>query len=192
METEEIHVPILVVKSVEGQIEEVKIVDDKSLTDVLREYVKKAADEWNPQLSDLTVMRTHYELRYKIPIDPDLYDIVTGLGLELEREGNEVIVRLPVFTISYDNRWSGDTYRDIKVYVVTYLIEDSIKDQIVEYAKETTAREKSLGGETQLELTPEQLQRLEEGLSEVEAVEAAETQASSGKKRRRSRKKKSS
>ncbi len=195
MSEEELLVPILVVRSVEGKIEDVKIYEDKSLEDVLREYVKKAADEWNPQLSDFTVMRTYYELRYKLPIPPELYDIANELGLEMEREGNELIIKLPVFTISFDNRWSGDTYRDLKVYVVTYLIEDSVQKHIMEYAAETTGKEKSLAPEAEFELTPEQLQRLEEGLSEAEAVEVEEEEAaatSTGKKSRRKRSRKKS
>ncbi len=193
MSEEILVVPVLVVRSVEGKVEDVKIYEDKPIEEVLREYVKKAADEWNPQLSDLTVMRTFYELRYKLPIPPDLYDIVSELGLEMEREGNELIVKLPVFTISFDNRWSGETYRDLKVYVVTYLIDESVKDQIVEYAAETTGKEKSLTPETpQIELTPEQLQRLEEGLSEAEAVETEEEKPKKRRKRNSRRKKSSS
>ncbi len=190
MSEEILVVPVLVVRSVEGKVEDVKVYEDKPIEEVLREYVKKAADEWNPQLSDLTVMRTFYELRYKLPIPPDLYDIVSELGLEMEREGNELIVKLPVFTISFDNRWSGETYRDLKVYVVTYLIDENVKDQIVEYAAETTGKEKSLAPETpQIELTPEQLQRLEEGLSEAEAMETEEERPKKRRKRSSRRKK---
>ncbi len=188
--SEEVRVPILVVKSSEGRIEDTKIVEDKTMEEVLREYVKRAADEWNPQLSDFTVMKTFYELRYKLPIDPDLYDLAVMLNLDLEKEGNEVILKLPVYTISFDNRWDGDTYRDLRVYVVTYLIDEKLKDQIVEYARETTSREKKLGMETSLEITPEQLQRLEEGLAEAEAVEQT-GQSSSKKRRKRSRRKSS-
>lgn len=183
----EVIVPVLVIRSVEGKIEDVKVYTDKSLEDVLREYGKKAIDEWNPALSDFTIMKTFYELRYKLPIDPDLYDVIEALELEMMREGNELIVKLPVYTISFDNRWSGESYRDLKVYVVTYLIDENVKNQLVEYAAETTAREKSL--EPSVTLTEEQLQRLEEGLREAEQVEAEEEQAAatSSSKRRRSR-----
>ncbi len=188
----EVIVPVLVIRSVEGKIEDVKIYTDKSLEDVLREYGKKALDEWNPALSDFTIMKTFYELRYKLPIDPDLYDIIEALELEMMREGNELIVKLPVYTISFDNRWSGDSYRDLKVYVVAYMIDESVKKQLLEYAAETTAREKSL--EPSVSLTEEQLQRLEEGLREAEQVEAEEqaaatSTASKRKRSRRSRKK---
>ena len=184
----EVIVPVLVIRSVEGKIEDVKIYTDRSLEDVLREYGKKALDEWNPMLSDFTIMRTFYELRYKLPIDPDLYDVIEALELEMMREGNELIVKLPVYTISFDNRWSGENYRDLKVYVVTYLIDESVKNQLVEYAAETTAREKSL--EPSVTLTEEQLQRLEEGLREAEQVEAEEEQVTTttSSKRRRTRK----
>ncbi len=183
----EVIVPVLVIRSVEGKIEDVKVYTDKSLEDVLREYGKKAIDEWNPALSDFTIMKTFYELRYKLPIDPDLYDVIEALELEMMREGNELIVKLPVYTISFDNRWSGESYRDLKVYVVTYLIDENVKNQLVEYAAETTAREKSL--EPSVTLTEEQLQRLEEGLREAEQVEAEEEQATAAtsSKRRRSR-----
>ena len=181
----EVVIPVLVIRSVEGKIEDVKIHTDKSLEDVLREYGKKALDEWNPSLSDFTIMKTFYELRYKLPIDPDLYDIIEALELEMMREGNELVVKLPVYTISFDNRWSGDSYRDLKVYVVTYLIDEKVKDQLVEYAAETTAREKTL--EPSVTLTEEQLQRLEEGLREAEQVEIEEEAPSTGRKSKRSR-----
>ncbi len=186
--SEEVKIPILVVKSSEGKIEETNVIEGKSIEEILREYVKRAADEWNPQLSDFTVMKTFYELRYKLPIDPDLYDLAVELNLDLEREGNEVIVKLPVYTISFDNRWSGDSYRDLRVYVITYLVDEKLRDQIIEYAKETTSREKKLESETSLDITPEQLQRLEEGLAEAEAAEQVEPSSGRKKRRRRSRK----
>ncbi len=181
-------VPVLVVRAVEGKVEDVKIIQDKGLEEVLKEYTKKAVDEWDPTLSDFTVMKTMYEIRYKLPISPDLYDVFTALELPMKRSGNEIYVEIPVYTVSFDNRWSEGAYRDIKVYVITYYFDEDMKKQIIEYAAETTAREKRL--EQPLELSEEQLRRLEEGLEEAERLEAEEEEEKP-RKRSRGRRKKS-
>ncbi|HIP65970.1 MAG TPA: DUF2286 domain-containing protein [Pyrodictium sp.] len=172
---------IVVVKSVEGKIEDSRIVEGR-LPDVVKEIARKTLEEWDPEKSDFTIIKARYELRYKLPISPDLYDIIDELNLEKFREGNNLIVVVPVYTISFDNEWLEDKYHDKAVYVVTYYIDEEEKKQIEEYAVETTKAPKEFQQESPgLTLTEEDIAKLEAGLEE---------EAQTSRKRRTSRKKK--
>ncbi|KSW12333.1 hypothetical protein CF15_06225 [Pyrodictium occultum] len=169
---------ILVIRSDEGKLTRSDVVEGDFNT-VAKDIVRKALEEWHPSESDLTALRTKFELRYKLPIDPDLYDKLVELNLELMREGNELVVNLPVLTISFDNAWLEDAYLDRRMYVISYYLDEAAKRQLEEYAIEATKEPKKMGGEAQLSLGEEEIKRLEEGLEELEERP---------KKRRRSRK----
>ena len=157
---------IVVVKSVEGKIEDSRVIEGE-LTNIVKEIARRTLEEWNPEKSDFTIIKARYELRYKLPISPDLYDIIDELNLEKFREENNLIVVVPVYTISFDNEWLEDKYHDKAIYVVTYYIDEEEKKQIEEYAAETTKAPKGFQqGGLELSLTEEDIARLEAGLEE--------------------------
>jgi len=158
---------VLVIRADEGKLTSSEIIDG-DYNAVAKEVIKIALEEWNPGESDLTAIRTKFELRYKLPIDPDLYDKIRDLNLELVREGNELIVNLPVLTISFDNAWLDDAYLDRRMYIVSIYLDDSAKQQLEEYAIEATKEPKRIDTGQSITLGEEELRRLEEGLTEIE------------------------
>jgi hypothetical protein len=175
---------VLIVRAEEGKVVESRVEDTK-LEDAARAALLKAAETWNPLTSDLTAVHGELELRYKLPIDPDLYDRVMELNLEVMREGNEVIVKLPVIVISFDNEWLGDKYRDKKIYVVSHFLDEESRRQVEEYASEATKEPKSLEGSVlpqELEISEEEMRRLEEGLEEAEEEKPRKRKKSTRKK----------
>ena len=158
---------VLVIRADEGKLTSSEIIDG-DYNAVAKEVIKRALEEWNPGESDLTAIRTKFELRYKLPIDPDLYDKIRDLNLELVREGNELIVNLPVLTISFDNAWLDDAYLDRRMYIVSIYLDDSAKQQLEEYAIEATKEPKRIDTGQSITLGEEELRRLEEGLTEIE------------------------
>ncbi|ALL01100.1 hypothetical protein Pyrde_1052 [Pyrodictium delaneyi] len=171
---------VLVIRADEGKLTSSEIIDG-DYNAIAKEVVKRALEEWNPGESDLTAIRTKLELRYKLPIDPDLYDKIMDLNLELVREGNELIVNLPVLTISFDNAWLDDAYLDRRMYIVSIYLDDAAKQQLEEYAIEATKEPKRIDTGQSITLGEEELRRLEEGLTEIEEEKP---------KRRRSKRKK--
>jgi len=171
---------VLVIRADEGRLTSSEIVDGE-FNEVAKDVVRKALEEWNPAESDLTALRTKLELRYKLPIDPDLYDKIMDLNLELVREGNELIVNLPVLTVSFDNAWLDDAYLDRRMYIVSVYLDDAAKQQLEEYAVEATKEPKRIDTGQTMTLGEEELRRLEEGLAEIEVEKP---------RRRRSKRKK--
>lgn len=158
---------ILVIRADEGKLVSSDMVEG-DFSEVAKDIVRRALEEWNPAESDLTAIRTKFELRYKLPIDPDLYDKIMDLNLELIKEGNELIVNLPVLTISFDNAWLDDAYLDRRMYIVSLYLDDVAKQQLEEYAVEATKEPKRIDMGQSLSLGEEDLKRLEEGLEEIE------------------------
>lgn len=174
---------ILIVETEDGKLIRQEVVEG-NLYEKVKEVALKLIEKWDPSLSDFTVIRGGYELTYKIPVPVDVLDKIQEYGLQVARSGNEAIITLPVYTISYNNEWTGDTYRDRAICIVTYYIDEDAKKQIIDYAVDATSKPKQLA--PQLSLTEEELARLEEGLAEAEEAEKPK------KRRRRSRRKKSS
>jgi len=173
---------VVVVRSEEGKIVSSEVLEG-DIGEIVRRVAEQALKEWNPLNSDFTVLRAQYELRYPTPPpDPGIVDIGRELGLEMMREGNELVIIIPIYTISFDNSWMGDAYMDRKMYVVAVYLDELSKKQVEEYAAEATKEPKRLeGGAGGLTLTEDQLKALEEGLKELEEEKP--------KKRRRRRKK---
>ncbi len=142
----------------------------------------RALEEWNPENSDFTAIRTKFEVRYKLPINPELYDALQELGLEMFREGNELVVNIPVLTISFDNAWLGDSYLDKRMYIVAPYIDDGEVQQLEEYLVDATKEPKKIQQESEgLTLGEEEIRRLEEGLEEI----VEEQRPKKGRKRRK-------
>jgi hypothetical protein len=177
-------VKILVIRSEEGKITKEEVVEGE-LPLITKKYAEEAFAEWDPGSSDFTVLRGKYELRFKLPIDPDLLDVIEELNLDKRIELNELVVEVPLITISFDNEWVGDNYYEKKMYVIVpHLGSEEVMQEIKNYAREATKEAKRLSdfAEPQISLSEEELRRLEEGLEELEKTEKP-------KKKRRRRKK---
>ncbi len=174
---------ILVVEAEDGRLLRDEV-EEGELYEKVKEEASRLLKKWDPSLSDFTVIRGNYELTYKIPIPIPVVDKIQAFNLQVARAGNEAVVTLPVYTISYNNEWRGDTYRDRAICIVTYYIDEDAKKQIIEYAIEATSKPKQLTPQPELALTEEDIARLEAGLEEAEEKPR--------KKRRRRRRKKSS
>ena len=132
-----------IARSDNGNLTESRIVEG-DIAQIAKEIVNKAVKEWKPLESDLTALKTEYELRYKLPIKPEILDTIESLNLQWAREGKELIISLPIIVISFDNKWEGDSYIDNKMYTVTYYIDDESKKQIEEYITSATKAPKEL------------------------------------------------
>jgi len=166
---------VVVIRADEGKITESKIVEDE-MDKIVKGITRKALEEWEPSRSDLTVLHSRLELRFKKPLPPEVADAIFNLNLEYSFEGNDVIINLPVLVVSFDNRWIDETkYEEKRIYVIAPYIDNNTVKQLEEYAKDTTKAPKDITsfaeGSSQLELGEEELRRLEEGLREVEEEE---------------------
>ena len=177
---------VVVLLSVEGNIESKEIVEGE-VDKIVKDVATKALSMWDPSSSDFTVIRSYLELRYKLPINPELYDKLLELNLEVEKIGNtEIAVKLPVYTISFDNQWLEDAYIDRRMYIVAPVLDDESLDQLIEYAKDATRGPKKVGEAAEsISLDEDALRRLEEGLTEAEETE--KTRSRSRKKTRKKR-----
>jgi len=157
------------VRSEEGAIKESRVLEG-SMESIVKDVALEALKEWDPSSSDFTVIKAKYELRYKLPLNPNLAKLITSLGLEYSREGREVVVQLPVYTISFDNAWLEDSYIDRKMYIVSLVLDDESKRQIEDYAVEATRGPKKIEAftSTEISLGEEEIEALEEGLKELE------------------------
>lgn len=117
------------VLSVEGgSIVSSKIVEDE-LEEVVKKVVVEVLPKWSPKTSDLIAMKYEHEITLKLPLSKELYEVLSKYGLS-RKSSSEVIARLPVYVISYENRWVGEDLIDEKVYVISPYINDEIKNDV--------------------------------------------------------------
>lgn len=176
----------IVIEANEGRIVEKKNVQDEPGR-IVKEYAEKALKQWDPLSSDFTVIRSKIEIAYDLPMDPDTFDRIEQLGLERAREERKLIVTIPVYTISYDNKWEGNYYQDKKIIVIAPYIDDNEVEQIKQYAVEATSGPTQLTEDYEIQLSEDAIERLEEGLKEIEEEEEKPRKK---RRRRTSRKKK--
>ena len=131
---------ILVIRSEKGKVVESEIVEG-ALEDVVKDTARRALEEWDPGLSDFIILKDLREIELELPIDPKLFDILREYG-GLAKKGNIAIARLPLYTISFDNRMiTENNYIENKVYLVTLFINEDLKTQVeVEAASITSEK----------------------------------------------------
>ncbi len=174
---------IAVIRSEEGKIVQAEVIEGE-FPEAIKGYARRAFEEWDPGTSDFTVLKTTFEVRYRLPINADLVDVIRDLQLPMMKEGNELIVQVPIATVSFDNIWINDAYHEKKMYIIAPYLDESEMEQLKGYAADATREPKRLDAGMQFSLSEEELRRLEEGLAEMEQEEKP--------KRRRRRRKKSS
>ncbi len=133
---------VLVVRAEEGRITESDIIEG-DFKSILREVVEKAFKEWDEVRSDFLVVRDDQD----IELDPDNVSVDELEELskitEVKRDSSGFRVKLPIYMISFDNRIEGDGYVDSRIYVVTPLVNDGLKEIIEADAAHYTAPDRT-------------------------------------------------
>jgi len=141
---------ILIVRSEKGRIVESDVVEGR-LTDVVKDTARRALEEWDPEMSDFVVLKDVKEVELELPIDPDLFDVLKEYG-GLVRKGSVALARLPVYTISFDNRMiTEESYVENKIYLVTLYINDDLKAQMEVEATSITSEKEAPEGIEEIE-----------------------------------------
>ncbi|MEM4502701.1 MAG: DUF2286 domain-containing protein [Ignisphaera sp.] len=131
---------ILIIRSEEGVIKEHQIVEG-TLDKSLKETVIKALELWNPQKSDLVVVRHKHEVNVNLPITKEQYELYSQFNLK--RFGDKAVFEIPIYIISFENEWIEDQIRDSKVFVVAPYIDEVTSSKVLELAKNITSEEES-------------------------------------------------
>ncbi len=180
------------VEAIEGRVEN-SVIEEGTLDQILKKYALKALDYWNPLKSDFTIIKTRIEVTYKLP-PPDhiieLLDHAEEQQITTSKEDNTLVLSIPVYTISYDNEWYGDAYRDRRIIVIAPYIDLDEKAKIEEYASEATGEARRLEEPIHVEpeplqLTEDEMRRLEEGLKELEEEPVKEKPRKRGRRRKK-------
>lgn len=124
--------------SVEGG----NIVDSKVVEAGVEETVKKTLIEvlpkWEPKTSELIAMKYEHEVTLKLPLSKELYESLSKYGLS-RKSSSEVIAKIPVYVISYENRWVGEDLIDDKVFVISPYINNEIRKEVELLAMDLTS-----------------------------------------------------
>jgi len=129
----------LVVRVEEGKIVEKKVIP-KKLDTTLREVILGVLNEWNPETSDLLVIRHRQEFTVRLPLSKEQY--LKYSKYNLRRVENMAVFEVPLYVISFENKNIDDKLQDTKVYIVAPYIDDFISDQIAKLGIDiTTAAE---------------------------------------------------
>ena len=130
------------VRAEEGRITESDIIEG-DFKSILRGVVEKAFKEWDEVRSDFLVVRDDQD----IELDPDNVsaDEIEELSkiTDVKRDSSGFMVKLPIYMISFDNRIEGDGYVDSRIYVVTPLVNDRLKEIIEADAAHYTVPDKT-------------------------------------------------
>ncbi len=127
---------MLVVRAENGKIVETTTYEG-DLKKVLKEVISKALELWDPEKSDLVVMRHNQDINVKLPITPQQFERYSQFNLR--RAGNVAIFTVPVYVISFENEWSGESLRDTKVFVVAPYVDEIVESAVKQLAVEITS-----------------------------------------------------
>ncbi len=100
-----------------------------SLTDTVKNYVKKLLDKWNPEESDFIVLKVPQTVSLDLPLSKELYKRVEKYGVK--RVGNKAEVEIPTYEIIYSNRWMGEDMEADRFVVIMPYINDDVINQVV-------------------------------------------------------------
>jgi hypothetical protein len=132
-------VKLAVMRAELGEIKEKTLVDG-DFNKVLKDIVIKALELWDPQKSDLIIMRHKQEINVKLPISKEQYELYSQYNLR--RKGDYAAFEIPVYLISFENEWIDDSIFDSKVFVVAPYIDDYCMEKVEELARSITTLEK--------------------------------------------------
>ncbi len=100
-----------------------------SLTETVKDHVKRLLDKWNPDESDFIVLKVPQTISLDLPLNKELYKRVEKFGVK--RVGNKAEVEIPTYEIIYSNRWMGEDMETDRFVVIMPYINDGAINQVV-------------------------------------------------------------
>ncbi|MEM1645395.1 MAG: DUF2286 domain-containing protein [Ignisphaera sp.] len=132
---------ILIVRAEEGNIVDKQLTEGE-LEQILKEVVIKALELWNPQHSDLVVVKHKHEVGLPLPLKKEQYEMYARFNLR--RIGDKAVFEIPIYVVSYENEWIEENIRDSKVFIVAPYVDETTASNIIELAKNITSAEVEL------------------------------------------------
>ena len=153
---------VLVIRAEDGRVVQ-SIIEEGKIEDIVKNYARRALNEWEPIYSDFVVLRDKYEVRLKLPISPEQFEKFSKYGLERTPDGYAVF-SITIYTISFDNFWIEGSYQDRKMYLIAPYVDENIKKELEEAAAGSTLIQQTTmgGGEVDFSELEEELEELEE------------------------------
>ncbi len=128
----------VIILSKKGKIIDKKVVNE-SLRDTIKKVAKEALEKWEPFESGFDIIPYEHEVEKPLPLKPEEVDII--LKLNPIRMKDRVLIKIPMFIVSYKNYRMGEQTIDEEVYVVAPYITDEYIKIIEEIAVLTTSEE---------------------------------------------------
>lgn len=122
-----------------GRITESRVVDGL-VEDVVKEVLAEVLPKWSPRESDLIVMRHEHEVTLRLPLDRELHEALVGYGLRKKAE-SEAVAKIPVYVVSYGNRWVGDELVDERLYLIAPYVNEELRRTVELLAEDLTTPE---------------------------------------------------
>jgi len=135
---------ILILRAEYGEIKE-KMISEGDFNKILKEVIIRTLDLWDPNKSDLIVVRHSQEITIKLPIKKEQYDLYSQFNLR--RKGDYASFDVPLYLVSFENQWIDNNIIDSKVFVVSPYIDDYVSERIEELAINITSPESEKEGE---------------------------------------------
>ncbi len=153
---------VLVIRAEDGRVVQ-SVIEEGKIEDIVKNYARRALNEWEPIYSDFVVLRDKYEVRLKLPISPEQFEKFSKYGLERTPDGYAVF-SITIYTISFDNFWIEGSYQDRKMYLIAPYVDENIKKELEEAAAGSTLIQQTTmgGGEVDFSELEEELEELEE------------------------------
>ncbi len=139
---------ILILRAEYGEIKE-KMISEGDFNKILKEVIIRTLDLWDPNKSDLIVVRHSQEITIKLPIKKEQYDLYSQFNLR--RKGDYASFDVPLYLVSFENQWINNNIIDSKVFVVSPYIDDYVSERIEELAINITSPESEKENEKELE-----------------------------------------
>ncbi len=100
---------------------------------VVKDLAKKLIEEWDPpNASDFIVLKDQYP-PIKLPLPPLSKELMDKLSrFDIKRVGNEAEASLPVYEITYSNKWEEETFKAERLIVISPFINDEVTTQITD------------------------------------------------------------
>ncbi|MEM1537887.1 MAG: DUF2286 domain-containing protein [Candidatus Nezhaarchaeales archaeon] len=130
---------VIVMKAENGGLMEVKVVEEE-LGKVIKTVVNTALTLWDYERSDLVVMKDKYLVEVKLPLTKEQLDLYSKF--ELRRTSSSTAqYRVPVWVVSYNNKWTRNGYVDYGVFIVAPYVDEAQFNEMREIAVNATSGE---------------------------------------------------
>lgn len=130
---------VLLILAEYGEVKETRVVDGTP-HQVVKDVIRSVLDIWNPLTSDLLVVRHKHEIRLRLPLTKEQYEVYSKYNLR--RIGGELAAfEVPIYIVSYENKWVGNDLVDVRVVMVSPYIDEDVKKQLMELAESITSVE---------------------------------------------------